>query len=226
MRKLVKGKLGDADVDELLRLYDTEIAATDRAVGRLVDHVRRKLGRDDAVVVVTADHGEEFLDHGRWGHTTRLYEELLRVPLIIHYPDHRAGRESTPVSLVDVAPTVLAAAGLPVPDEAEGVDLGAGAPPRAIFAETASDTRRAAIVSGDLKAIWDRKSQGYELYDLAADPLEKTELSATRPDDLARLSTALQAWTQRIKAERLPTEKTKTSDEERSMLQELGYVAD
>ena len=116
-------ELGEADWTELLRIYDSEVAYTDEQVGRLLDHLRHEGLLDHTLVVLTADHGEEFGDHGRWGHTVRLYEELVNVPLVIHYPGQPAAVESRPVALVDVLPTVLAVLGLPTPPEIRGTRL-------------------------------------------------------------------------------------------------------
>ena len=98
--------------------YDQNIRAVDTAIGRLMEAVG-----DDAVVVVFSDHGEELWEHGGVEHGHALYDELLRVPLIIRAPGVAAGTVvDAPVSLLDVTPTVLSALGLPVP-EGPGRDL-------------------------------------------------------------------------------------------------------
>jgi arylsulfatase A-like enzyme len=101
----------------VLDVYDEEIRHTDAGVGRLLEKLRA-LGRyDDTLIVVTADHGEEFLDHGWLGHTRSLYEELVRVPLIIRPPARHLGARvvDTPVSLAAIAPTILELAGVDSP---------------------------------------------------------------------------------------------------------------
>ncbi len=117
----------DAEVlEHVLELYDEEILATDAAIGRLVDGVAR-LGLDEAThVFVTSDHGEEFLDHGGVMHGQTLYEELIRVPLIVRpakreaLPPHVVGER---VSTLDLYPTLLDIAGLPPRKEAAGASL-------------------------------------------------------------------------------------------------------
>lgn len=94
--------------------YDGEIRHADDRLGDVLGALRR-LGRyDDALVIVTADHGELFGEHGRWGHGGDPVRELVHVPLIVKYPGRaRVGVEERPVSLTDVAPTILAVLGLP-----------------------------------------------------------------------------------------------------------------
>ena len=110
-----------------LALYDAEIAQNDAAFGDLLDEIeRRGLDRSSAVVL-TADHGEEFFDHGGWKHGYTLYEEMLRVPLILRLPGNpgeRTGRAiARPADQVDIAPTFLALAGAPVGTDLPGRDL-------------------------------------------------------------------------------------------------------
>src|SRR6185503_12427125 len=118
----------DRDVDR----YDAEIAAADAGLGAVVATVRER--RPNAVVIVAADHGEEFAEHGGRYHGTTVYEEQVRVPLVVSapglLPPHRV---SAPVQLVDLLPTVLAGLQIPRPARVRGADLGpllvgAGAP--------------------------------------------------------------------------------------------------
>ena len=87
--------------------YDDAVARIDAAMGRVLAHARRVLARD-LVVAVTADHGEEFGDHGGVYHGSTLYDEQVRVPLVISAPGLTARRVSAPVELIDVAPTLVA----------------------------------------------------------------------------------------------------------------------
>src|SRR4029077_15384748 len=112
-----------ADVRHLRALYDGEVRAADRELGAFLN-LLRKLGRyDESLIVLVADHGEEFGEHGGFDHGRTLYEEVLRVPLIVKFPRARgvaAVRGAAPVSSLDLAPALLAAAGRGVGSPAAG----------------------------------------------------------------------------------------------------------
>src|SRR5262249_44515087 len=108
---LVEGKAapGPGTRDDLLALYDGQVAANDESFGLLLDGLRERGLYDPALVLFTADHGEEFLDHGSWMHGQTLYEEQLAIPFLLKLPDFsRAGTVSAAdVEHVDVLPTIL-----------------------------------------------------------------------------------------------------------------------
>jgi len=108
-------RLEPAEVEVLEKLYDAEIFATDAVLGRMFRLLRDDAVLDDTLVIVTSDHGEGFLDHGKLDHGYGLYDELLRVPLIARFPrgEFAGTRVRAPVQPVDIRPTVLQAAGLP-----------------------------------------------------------------------------------------------------------------
>lgn len=111
-------------IEELIALYDGGIYYTDEQVGRLLDLLEQEGVADETLVIVTADHGEAFLEHDLVLHK-EVYESQLAIPLLVRYPrwvDAR-GVVSTPVSLMDVAPTVLAQVGLPIPADVTGRPL-------------------------------------------------------------------------------------------------------
>jgi arylsulfatase A-like enzyme len=113
------------DREQMIAQYDGEILMHDAAVGQLLDALR-ELGRmDDAIVVITADHGEGFGEHGVWGHGRGLYEEITRVPLILWstQPWNRPQRLTVPASLIDLAPTLVDLVGGTVPDSWDGGSL-------------------------------------------------------------------------------------------------------
>ncbi len=181
--------LSPAEVDHLQSLYDGEVAYLDSELRRLFDELARRGILEEAVVVVTADHGEEFGEHGLMSHGDSLYNQELRVPLLVlgrGIPAGRVVRDN--VSLVDVAPTILALAGVPGSPRFEGrslVPLLTGStPPVDVLAELPAespnfDPRRhtAAIIRGSHKLLtladtWAAKLGDAEMYNLAADPLE------------------------------------------------------
>ena len=118
----------DTNPDTLARTreaYDGEIAYNDHHFGRLLDALKERGLYDNTLVIFVADHGEEFLDHGQGGHSRTLYQEVVRVPLIMRFPvgDHAGKSVKIPVTLMDAAATVLAAAGADG-DGLDGMDLG------------------------------------------------------------------------------------------------------
>ena len=179
-------------------LYDGSLAYLDQELGRLADTLRARGTLDRTLVVIVADHGEHLGDHGIWGHSNSLYEQLLRVPLIIRFPGRvPAGvRVRQPVSLRDLPVTLLSLADRAAPPSLPGVSL-TGAWQRSdfrgsdILAELRVAGRRKIPPGpsrfGDLhSAVRDslhliRNGDGSEeLYDVVRDGEERTNLSANR----------------------------------------------
>lgn len=128
--------LSTAEREALVALYDGAIRYIDDEIGRLLDALGRERKSENLVVCVIADHGEEFLEHGKIGHGHGLYENLLRVPWILHVPGRTAERIEEPVTLVDLHSTLLAVAGIPPASTATGVDRLSGRNGRTpLFAE-------------------------------------------------------------------------------------------
>jgi arylsulfatase A-like enzyme len=162
--------------------YLRELAMVDAQIGRL----RRELGRlhlnDRAVLIVSADHGEAFGEHGTLYHAATVYDELLRVPLMIRAPGATPQVVDTPVSLIDVGPTVLDLFGVDTPGSYMGESLApalVGRPlslTRPIAAE--SGRRKQAMVFPDgVKAVLDRRRRTVEVFDLTKDPGELHNLA-------------------------------------------------
>ena len=178
-----------ADLAHLLALYDGELRYADHEVGRVLDHLSARGLDQSTLVVITSDHGEEFLDHGSWEHQKTLYEEVVRVPLALRGPGVTARREPAPASLLDVAPTILAWAGIAVPPGVTGrAWLGAGAAPdRETYGETDQtvDATHKLFLRGGAarwKAIVSLSADGKETvseewYDLSSDPAERKSVA-------------------------------------------------
>jgi len=215
--------LGADDLRELRRLYDSEIALTDREIGRVLACLRDAGRYASSVVVLTGDHGEEFLDHGALDHAKTLYDELVRVPLLVKLPGRPPATVDSPVALVDVLPTLLDWLDLEAPLGVRGRSLLAeAAAPRPIFLETQRLRRLRAVVHGDHKLIVDLDSGDAQLFDLAADPGERSDLAGERPEQVAALRRLLDDWAggqPEVRGEPL-----ELSDEERERLEALGYL--
>jgi arylsulfatase A-like enzyme len=177
--------------------YDGEIVTADAEVGRLLDHLEAKLARD-AVIVVASDHGEEFEDHGGQYHGSSLFDEQVRVPLIIRVPGAAPRRVRTPVSLVDLAPTALALLGRKAAPGMAGRDLR----PALFRGDDALVSRPvfASVMREHMAVVWPWKlvadpSRGLDaLYDLAADPRELTNRYDERRDVAQRLLDETRLW--------------------------------
>lgn len=115
----------DADRQQMIDQYDEEIVWHDENLGRFLDALRAAGRLDDAVVAITSDHGEGFGEHGVWGHNASLFEEVVRVPLLFwsSEPWNQPRRHRVPVSLMDVAPTLLDLAGAPPASTFDGDSL-------------------------------------------------------------------------------------------------------
>jgi len=112
------------DLEHIIALYDGEIKWTDYNIGKIIDILANAGELKNTVVIITADHGDEFFEHGNKGHAGSLYDELVRVPLIIYNPSlfpHQ--RNDSHVSLIDILPTILDARGLEVPEYVQGQSL-------------------------------------------------------------------------------------------------------
>ncbi|WP_437533092.1 sulfatase-like hydrolase/transferase [Sorangium sp. So ce726] len=178
--------------------YDGEIAYVDQQLGALLDAVARGPRAGRTAVIVHGSQGEGLGEHGPVGHGVELYEEAIRVPLVIALPGAAPGRYPHPVSTVDIAPTVLDVGGAEA-TAVEGASLAAiatgaeRAPRGPVFARTA---RRSAVVDGQLKllVIERKKRDRLLLFDLGSDPRETRDLSGERLDDLGRLRQKLSAF--------------------------------
>jgi arylsulfatase A-like enzyme len=183
------------DRRRLLDLYRGEIRYTDGWIGKLVERLRERGELDRTLFVVVADHGEEFFEHGRIGHRHNLYQETLRIPMIVRFPGLFEGGKilRRPVSLVDVFPTVCALLGSERPAELQGVDLGAvlrgEVGRRPLFAQLRRNLL--AVRVGDWKLHWNRDSDERELYRLPEDPGELFDRSVQRPELADRLEALL-----------------------------------
>ncbi len=179
-----------------LDAYDSEIAEADDAVGRIVHLVTA--ARPGAVVIVTADHGEEFGDHGGSYHGTSCYEEQVRVPLIIAGPGVAPRTIKSVVQTIDLLPTTLSALGMPRPSRLRGRDLGpllAGkedADPGLAYAETDEYTM---LARGTDRLVCARKVGACALFDVTSDRAEQRDRSSESHEvvrDLRRQSVTLE----------------------------------
>ena len=184
--------------------YDGEIRWVDREVGRLVDAVRARYPR--TIVVITADHGEEFGDHGGAYHGTTLFDEQVKVPLIISIPGTSPRRIAGPISTTSLAPTLLGLVGVNTDAAFDGPTLGpwlampaSTREPPPVFAENAQQRM---IAWGNDKLICDTRTDSCVMFDLSLDPGELVDVSLSRPERARSLRGAMAAWVARQDAAR------------------------
>ena len=215
-------------------------------LGKLFNRLRSYGVFDETIVVVTADHGEEFFEHGGTGHRKTLYDETLLVPLIIRFPPKVAQRIiEGQVRLMDVAPTILSLAGLQQPEQfgtgdTEGPDAEQDLTPRILessprdhppllaYSELTGSGLRGNVTSvrtETLKLIQNsRLRPEEELYDLVADPEEKTNLAGQDPEMEHTIRVTLSEWTQRWATGLSSVEEIQLSGDHLERLRSLGYV--
>ncbi len=172
-------------------LYDGEVAFVDRNIGRVLELIRGSPWGKKTVIVVTSDHGEAFGEHKMWRHGAELWEELVRVPFIVHVPGLPPQRIAARRSAIDLVPTLLDLLNVPAPtgagnDFISGASLvpdlilppGRAPEPRDVLIDMPAgpynDARRS-LLHGDLK-LTISNGASYELYDLAKDPEERQNL--------------------------------------------------
>jgi arylsulfatase A-like enzyme len=239
----------DRERREIIRLYDAEVAFADRELGRLFREMKAMGLWESSLLVITSDHGEAFFEHGHWQHSQTLYDELTRVPLIVKWPGQaEPGRESAPVSLVDLFVTFAEAAGI-------DVEAGGGAGPLARRSLTSPPDRdrivlsevnwRSPTGSGMKVALRDlgrkyiatlsgppgddlgvNEVESEELYDLVNDPGERENLAGRDSASLNRFRGELRSFLEAARTARSLRrgDAVELDDETLEKLKSLGYT--
>jgi arylsulfatase A-like enzyme len=169
--------------------YDNGVVQADNVLSRVWEKLERYGFLNDAIVVITADHGESLGEHGTYGHLTGLAHTELNIPLWIGGMDLSRGQLRF-VRQIDVAPTILDAIGLPIPEVWHGLPINRLPPVRWATAYVPDFRTKIALIRDDpdstLKYVFDRSSGEERLYDLRRDPLEKVDLAnSARTRELA-----------------------------------------
>jgi arylsulfatase A-like enzyme len=183
--------------DVVKDLYADSLAYVDAQIGRLLHRLREGGRWGRTVVVVTGDHGQAFFEHGLFAHASALYDEVMRVPLVIRAPGLDPGADPRPAQHVDVAPSVFDLLGLPPHPSFQGLSLihGSPNPDRSLYMVVQTLLAdQYAIVRGRHKLIFDERYRYDLLFDLGRDPGERSNLASSRPDLVGRLARRLLAW--------------------------------
>lgn len=221
-------------IAKISQLYDSGIRYLDEDLGRLFDGLKGTGLYDQALIILTSDHGEEFREHGKLIHS-QTYDETIAVPLLFKFPGgaYRGRTVDVLVESVDLLPTLLDYLDLPVPSYAQGrsylsaVKDGGGK--QAVFSQDKLGKGRYTLRTLDRKLIFDFESGAAELYDLKRDPQERHNLSSEHPGEVDRLLSELKSRIRQNQslARRLTagsSDEEILTPEERRNLQALGYV--
>lgn len=208
--------------------YDSEVRLVDEEIRRLY----RDLRLDDALLIVTSDHGQEFGEHGDFGHGFQLYSELTQIPLLVRHPEGPSGRVAAGVSNLDVLPTLRALLGAPPGSQDRGLPLlGPDAPgdaARSFFSmrsRARSQREKRAVVRGNRKLIVSEPEGQAELYDLGSDPREQNNLAAHHPAEVEELRALLEEQARWGSPSRYESaDPVRASSELIERLERLGYI--
>ncbi len=243
-RNVDKVFFDENDLRHLEELYDAGIRQLDNELGRFFSVLKSEDLLDRSLVIITSDHGEEFMDHGRMDHFLTMHQEVIRVPLIMRGPEIPSElRVKTPVSLVDIAPTILSFAGMTHETALDGLNLAhllKGKTPeafdrRAIFGEASGGLTYEKMMKGifptyrslrrgKYKIIHDSKQNKWLLYDLEADPGEEHDLAAKKPELTQRLATEMRQRYLDFDPEPAAHDRVELDADELERLRALGYV--
>jgi choline-sulfatase len=202
--------LTDRELDHIRTLYDCQIMRGDASVGMIADSLRAWDLLDKSMIIVFADHGEEFLEHGSIDHGQTVYEETIRVPLVVYCPSliHGPVRVEKQAGLIDLAPTILDAVGVEKPAYFEGVSLmplvsgrfkasgetlrPCGLPTSCLITEAiARRTEKKALRRPPWKLIYDPFFGAVELYNVSTDRFDSDNLIEMEPRIASRLTDTL-----------------------------------
>jgi arylsulfatase A-like enzyme len=234
MLALRQGKLqlDHALIARLEKLYNGEVAYVDSEVGRLLDGLAERGLDASTVVVVTADHGEEFNDHGGFEHGHTHYNELLHVPLLIRAPGLNLPepRLSTTVRHIDLAPTLCELAGVPADPAFTGESLvpllqGQSRADRSVLSEgNMWGPTRVAWRNGGMKLVRSLDTDQIQLFDLGADPGEQNDIAQHAPQQRDRMLHGLDIVLLALATKATTGEVPSLTPEQTEFLSSLGYI--
>jgi arylsulfatase A-like enzyme len=223
--------------DYYIQLYEQAVAYTDKQLGRLFDYLESHGLAEHTIVILLADHGEEFLEHGRWGHwEDNLYDEVLKVPLIFKIPGQLTGQVvNRQVRLLDLMPTVFDLCGFPELDGIQGKSMvslwsgdGKGYSADVTVSEMWHDAWHIVSVrTEEYKYIFDNKKPAQpRLFNLRKDPGEQDNLSAEEPQIQAELHKHVEARIAEMAETRLEHAAVgpDLDDDMLRRLRDLGYI--
>ncbi len=224
------------DLDQIIYLYDYDLSYLDGKLGEFFDFLKKNRLWDNSLIILTADHGDQMLEHGSLGHGFSFYQEEARVPLLIKLPgSHPSKTIAQNVELIDLMPTLLDFSKTPAPEFMQGKSLrtllegkDTGIADQAYSACNIFGEPVAALRAGNHLLIYHSAANRAELYDLAADPGAKSDLAGSEPELKAQMLERLMGIlknNQSLREKLRPApSKVKLRGEDREKLKALGYV--
>lgn len=219
--------LNTDDVRDLKRLYFAETRFVDKQVGRVINAIADAGELSDTIVAVTADHGEAFGEHSRFGHHVYPYDELIRVPLVIGGGPVDSRTVDEQVQLLDLAPTLLDLVGVDVPESMEGQSIASCLREENSFKQESpamfisESGKTFGVRMGKWKFIRRSTTNERLLFDLRSDPDESTNVISANRDVASGLENIIQEYEESVDVE---VADIKWSDETKERLQDLGYL--
>ncbi|MEA3403199.1 MAG: sulfatase [Armatimonadota bacterium] len=225
--------------DRFVAAYTAEIEYWDRWFRQVVTALDQQDLLDESVIIVWSDHGEEFWEHGGWEHGHTLFDEVVKVPMLIHLPGQSVSRRvSDSVSLLDVAPTILDLCDVPLSEDMRGRSLvplmqpdEAEVGPMSVFLEGCCyGGIRKGLLRDHHKLIYDVYQDQFSLYDLEADPGEQHNIYAMPQarGNIAEMERDLRQWTEQslamMEAHVAEGGAADVSPEIRQQLKDMGYI--
>ena len=236
LRELIRRKdYSREDTEYLEYCYDTEIRFTDFYIGKVIEELKSSGIYGNTIIVFTSDHGEEFIERGWLGHSTTLYREQTGVPIIIKPAEHPgpalSNFEGSPVSNIDIVPTLISMAGLRRMPGLTGADLLTADPDEhTIFSEVSqkefgTEIELVSVTWKQWKMIRDIKTNTSELFNTDQDPDERTDQSGIYPEIASKLKLKIQKWLKKMrKPGNVNKKRGALSESEKEKLKTLGYI--
>lgn len=229
-------KSNPQQLSNLIALYDSEINYVDSHIGELIQ--KFDLERN-TVLIITSDHGEEFLEHGLIGHAWNLYQETIHIPLIIKLPySSEKQLVDKSINLIDIMPTILDILDIEPPEQTVGTSalekegllfflermfMGNGESEYS-FAELDKLLNLKAVITPQWKYIYDYDKKTEQLYNIKSDPGEFTNLADKEPDRCTKFKKDLLSWVSGAKKYPAVKQQVQLSKEEEGKLEALGYL--
>ena len=213
------GKLSEEDVKYLIDRYDGGIYQSDAALALVLDEIKSKGLHKNSMIIITADHGEQLMDHGWIGHW-QPFNDTLHIPLIINYPPLFKKREfrDYPVESIDIGPTILSAAKIKKPVTFKGENILAGKGKGYAVSDGGSWWK---IQNLEWSLIYHLDKKKYELYDLQSDPGELYNIADQHSDIVEKLTTQIK---KEIKSSITKVRKVELDAKTIERLKTLGYI--